>query len=344
MRMTSAERVFAALERRIPDRTPIMEMIIDPTVVKGLGFGSYAEMYEELDLDAVVVNQLLDFPEGAKLEINTGKVITNAWGVTFQYTHEVVAIPIDHPVKKPEDWPNYRPPDPTIPEMELRRIREIVQRYKGKRAIVAHNREVFGDSWNLRGMAEYMMDLILHPEMVRQIAEVVAAYNKERVRQLIQAGVEIILLGDDYAYKTGPFMSPRHFREFLLPGMVEIVQYIKHLGAYCIKHTDGNIWPIIEEIVGTGVDCLGPLEPAAGMDLLEVKRRFGDRVCIMGNVDVDLLSRGTPDEVREETARLITRCAPGGGYILSSGNSISSSVKPENFLAMIETGRLLGVY
>ncbi len=344
MKMNSAERVFAALERRVPDRVPIVEVLIDPTIVKKLGFSSYAEMYEELDLDAIFLNSLLDYPEGTTLEIPAGKIVKNAWGTTLQYTNEVVAIPIDHPIKDPEDWLNYRPPDPTIPESELRRIREVVRRYKGKRAIVAHSREVFADSWYLRGMEAYMMDLILRPALAHQIANTVVAYNKERARQLIQAGAEIIFLGDDYAHKTGPLMSPRHFRQFHLPGITEIVQYIKRLGAYCIKHTDGNIWPIIEPIIGTGIDCLGPLEPGADMDLLKVKQQFGDRICVLGNVDVDLLSRGAPDEVRAETARLIARCAPGGGYILSSGNSISSSVQPENFLAMIETGRMLGRY
>jgi len=342
MTMTSAERVHAALERRIPDRVPVMELGIDPSIVKGLGFSGYAQMYEELNLDGIIISSLLDFPEGVELEIQEGKRVKNAWGVTLQYTKELVAIPVDHPVKSLEDWSKYSPPDPTIPGNQLRRMGEIVRRYKGKRAVIAHSREVFGDSWYLRGMEEYMIDLLTHPELVIQIANVVVAHNKERARQLIQAGVEIIQLGDDYAYNAGPFMSPRLFRTFLLPGMTEVVRYIKQLGAYVIKHTDGNIWPIIEPIVATGIDCLGPLEPGAGMDLFEVKRQFGDRVCVMGNVDVDLLSRGSIEDVKQETARQIERCAPGGGYILSSGNTLSSSVQPENFAAMIETARNLG--
>jgi uroporphyrinogen decarboxylase len=133
-------------------------------------------------------------------------------------------------------------------------------------------------------------------------------------------------------------MSPRQFGQYFAPGMTEVVQYMKRLGAYTIKHTDGNIWKIIDDIVATGVHCLGPLEPGAAMDLVQVKRRYGDRVCVLGNVDVDLLCRGSAEDVREETRRLLAALGPGGGYILSSGNSITSAVKPENFLALVETG------
>jgi len=123
-----------------------------------------------------------------------------------------------------------------------------------------------------------------------------------------------------------------------------VVAAIKAEGGYCIKHTDGNIWSIIGAIVESGVDCLGPLEPAAGMDLWWVKQRFGDRVAVLGNVDVDLLARGSVEEVRAATLSLLERVAPGGGYLLSSGNSITSAVRPENWLAMIETARQHGRY
>ena len=111
-----------------------------------------------------------------------------------------------------------------------------------------------------------------------------------------------------------------------------------------IKHSDGNIWSIIEKLVATGIDGIGPLEPAADMDLFRVKQQYGDRVCVMGNIDVDLLSRGSEDDVRESIKDLIARVSKGGGHILSSGNSITSSVQPNNFKAMIDTAREFGRY
>jgi uroporphyrinogen decarboxylase len=124
----------------------------------------------------------------------------------------------------------------------------------------------------------------------------------------------------------------------------EVVEDIKSHGAYCVKHTDGNIWTILEDIVNTGVDGIGPLEPGAGMDLAEVKRATGDRVCVVGNIDVDLLCRGSTAQVRQATRVLIDGVSPGGGHILSSGNSITSAVQPENFRVMVETAHEHGRY
>ena len=338
MTMTSRERVFAALERCLPDRVPILENTIDPAVVAALGFRSYREMYEVLPLDAVTLGPLLDYPEGAPLVIPSGVRIRNAWGVMLEYTHEYMPLPVAYPLSAPQDLDSFSPPDPTLTPAERDRIRAVLAPFVGRKAILASNREVFGDAWYLRGFETFLMDLIEHPALVRRLTRMVADYNKERARQLIELGVEIIFMGDDYAYKSGPLMSPRVFREFFLPGMTEVIQHIKALGAYTIKHTDGNIWPIIADIVRTGVDCVGPLEPGAAMDLGEVKRQYGDRVCVLGNVDVDLLCRGTEDEVRATTRHLLDTVAPGGGFMLSSGNSITSAVNPRNFLAMLDEG------
>ena len=99
----------------------------------------------------------------------------------------------------------------------------------------------------------------------------------------------------------------------------------------------------MDDIVATGIDGTGPLEPGADMDLAEVKRRYPN-LTVMGNVDVDLLSRVTEEEVRAATLDLIRRVSPSGRHILSSGNSISSSVKPENLKMMVETAREHGAY
>lgn len=144
--MSSPERVFAAMERRIPDRVPILENTIDPAVVAALGFSSHAEMYDELPLDAVTLGPLLDYPVGSRLEIPTGKRVTTAWGVTVQYTSEYMPVPVAYPIKTPADLDGYAPPDPAFSREERDRIERVVQRYKGKKSILASNREVFGDA------------------------------------------------------------------------------------------------------------------------------------------------------------------------------------------------------
>jgi uroporphyrinogen decarboxylase len=119
----------------------------------------------------------------------------------------------------------------------------------------------------------------------------------------------------------------------------------KALGLTVIKHTDGNLWPIIDMIIDSGIDCLDPIDPLAGMDLAEVKAKYGDRVALKGNVDcAETMTFGTPEDVIAETKEALRKGAPGGGFILSSSNSIHSSVKPENYTAFLETWREYGRY
>ena len=112
-----------------------------------------------------------------------------------------------------------------------------------------------------------------------------------------------------------------------------------------IKHTDGNLWPILDDLVGTGLDGLDPLEPLAHMDIGEVKRAVGDRITLVGNVDcAELLPRGTEEEVVEAVKETIAKASPGGGHILASSNSLHPAVKPGNYRAMVQTARTFGQY
>ena len=122
--------------------------------------------------------------------------------------------------------------------------------------------------------------------------------NLELAKEIVARGVKIVYTGDDYAYNKGPLMSPKHFREFFYPGLCRVMQGYKELGLYVIKHTDGNLWPILDMIIDSGIDCLDPIDPQAGMDLGEVKAKYGHRVALKGNVDcAQLMSFGTPEEV-----------------------------------------------
>ena len=124
-----------------------------------------------------------------------------------------------------------------------------------------------------------------------------------------------------------------------------MIDLIHDEGAYCIKHTDGNIYPILDMIVSAGPDGINPIEPVAGMELKKVKELVGDRICIAGNIDcARLLPHGTVDEVRETVRWAIVDAAEGGGYIVTSSNSIHSSCRPENFVAMVRAVHEFGVY
>ena len=133
--------------------------------------------------------------------------------------------------------------------------------------------------------------------------------------------------------------------EFLMPYLKAIVDRVHGLGALCIKHSDGLLWSLFDQIVATGVDGIHPIDPEAGMDMGEAKARYGHKVCLMGNIDCGpLLTNGNPDEVRQAVKECIRKGGKGGGLICMSSNSIHSGVKPENYIAMVKAIREYGKY
>jgi uroporphyrinogen decarboxylase len=335
------ERVMAALELREPDRVPIVEWFMDPSVFRRVcPQATDQTSFEELmDFDAVCVNRqyrvVREYPDGSYV---------NEWGVRFGKSTQLGDYPIDGPVRTRDDLKALTPPDPDDP-YRLGNLPDVVRRFKGKRAIVFCQRVGFMTAANLNGFENFLMNLVEDPEFAHDLIQKVAPVYLRLARNAIRAGADIIEVGDDYASKNGPFCSPRHFRELVQPTIRKMVETVHQEGAKVVLHTDGRIWPILEMLVETGIDGLNPLEPAAGMDLGEVKRRCGRRVCLIGNVDCGrLLSEASPEEVEYAVKECIRQAAPGGGYILSSSNSIHSAVKPENWSAMIAAARRYGSY
>ena len=139
--------------------------------------------------------------------------------------------------------------------------------------------------------------------------------------------------------------DPAIFRDIFYPGLCRVVKGYHDLGLLMMKHTDGNIWSIIDMIIDSGIDCLDPIDPQAGMRISEVKKKYGDRIAIKGNVDcAQTLTFGTPEEVIAETKQCLLDGAPGEAVYVSSGNSIHSGANAENYIAMLDTVKKYGNY
>lgn len=339
--MNSYERVMTALERREPDRVPICEFAVNPAVYRKIcpGANSQTDFEEAMDFDAVCAGCKFDtvreMPDGSYVD---------EWGVLYGPSEEVQDHPIQAPIRSREDLESYAAPDPDAPH-RLGVLPELVERFKRKRAIVFVQRAAFMHSVALRGFEQLLTDFLLEPELAHALLDTVLEANIRLARNAIRAGADVIVLADDYAGNKTTFFSPAVFEEFLLPRLKEIVDAIHEEGAKVVKHSDGNLWRILDAIVSAGMDALNPLEPVAGMDIGEVKAKYGDRVAVIGNIDcARLLCEGSVEEVRAAVRDCIRAASPGGGHILSSSNSIHSAVRPENYRAMIKAARELGQY
>jgi uroporphyrinogen decarboxylase len=157
-------------------------------------------------------------------------------------------------------------------------------------------------------------------------------------------GVDIIAMPGDLAGEKTTIMSPSHYREYVKPYHKKLVEHAHKLGLKIVKHSDGNIWPILDDFIEVGFDGIHPIQPQC-MDIREVKEYIKGKVCILGNIDCrNLLPFSSQKEVEKTVKETIEVAAPGGGYIISSSNSIHPNVKPENYIAMIEAVHKYGVY
>lgn len=343
--MNSLERVIAALERRQPDRVPFFECVIDERIMQALLPDSdYFQFSDWIGLDNASMNRSSWSRDNVEMIDEELGTFRDKWGVIRAFGPESTPVPIEGPLKEHEDLKHYTPPDPTADDV-LGHLPEVVEHFKGKKAVTAICRDAFFNPAFLRGTTNFLMDMIDNPKFVHELIEVCLSYDIPAMQRMIAAGVDVVVFGDDYADKHSTMMSPAHFKEYIFPNLKRCVDAAHEAGAYVVKHTDGNIMSVIDMIVDSGIDGLNPLEPQAGMDIGLIKERYGDRIAIVGNIDCGyLLSQAPVEEVRQVTRETIEIAAPGGGYCLSSSNSIHSSVKPENFMAMVETLRECGEY
>jgi uroporphyrinogen decarboxylase len=336
--MNGQQRVLTALRLGQPDRVPVVEFVVDPKIQRAIcptahDFGEFADF---VDLDNVGCGAVFQRVAGDDQEW------TDEWGVLYHPSPEVVPHPVRGPITSLDDLRAYRPPDPDAPH-RLGKLPEFVRRYKGQRAVIFHHRAAFMWSAYLLGMDNLLVAFAAEPALAEAVLDMVVEVNEQVCRNAVRAGADVIVLGDDYASNVGPLFSPAHFRRFVLPRLQRVVDAIHQEGGLVIKHSDGNLWSLLDMIVDTGADGLNPIEPTAGMDLAEVKAKYGRRICLVGNVDCGaLLSHGTVQQVEQAVAECLRVGAPGGGYMLSSSNSVHSSVNPQNYLAMIRAAQRLG--
>jgi len=343
--LTNVERVLKAINRQEPDMVPTFEIDIDQRVINAIKPGlSYEDFCEYMNLDAICYHEL----RTVKYEVvdEAKGVVRDQWGAIRRRTGASQLNPmlVEPAIKSKKDLDTYVGSDPDLPSRYIE-IEAAVRRFKGRRAIIAGVRPFFTVSDSLRAQDDLFRDMIRDPEMVERINEIVNNYYMRYVKNLIDVGADIIIETGDWAFTRGPMVSPKFTARFISPQLKNIADYCHSRGVPCLKHTDGNIWAIFDLIVETGVDGINPIDPLAGMDLGEVKAKYGDKVCLMGNVDCGkLLSWGSKAEVRAAVKDCIRKAGKGGGYICMSSNSIHGAVNPENYVEMVKAVGEYGKY
>ena len=319
------ERVLTALQRQQPDRVPFLEVAIARPLAEALaGKADPAphEVADALGLDGL--GTFIWAPDYAESATNSeGRSFQGAGRIRSRADLAMIDLP------DPDDERLYAP------------LAGLVRRYRGEYALWVGG----GIGWqpvliNL-GLEGFCYALADDPGIIHEILRPYTDWYRRVWTNAQELGIDFLWLGDDIAYNQGPMFSPTVFRELFLPYGRRVAEVLHVPWAY---HSDGNLLPILDDLLSLGMAALHPIQPGA-MDIEELKRQYGQRICLWGNIDLEYtLTRGSPEEVRQLVRRRIDTVGRGGSYIIGSSNSIPSYCKPENVLAMAAAVREYGGY
>jgi uroporphyrinogen decarboxylase len=233
-------------------------------------------------------------------------------------------------------------PNPSRPE-ETTRMVDILRESTGNRYFLLVEGDATFSLPDGAHMQEFIYRIADEPGNVK--AE--AAGMVERAIRAAEVyaghgGLDGFALCADYCFNTGPFLSPQMFAEFITPYLARLTQAYREMGFFVIKHTDGNIMPILDQLVQTNPHALHSLDPQGGVDIAEVKRLVGNAVCLIGNVSCALLGSGSEEDVIASTRYALQHGMPGGGYIFSTSNCIYTGMPLSRYELMLDIWRREG--
>ena len=193
------------------------------------------------------------------------------------------------------------------------------------------------------GYENLCLALIDTPELVQAVADRIGQCLLAVYEKLVQYDhVAALWLNDDLGFKTQTMIGPEHLRQYVFPWHRKLTAYAHEHRKFVLLHACGNLREVIEDLIDhVRIDAKHSFEDVI-QPVAEFKELYGDRIAVLGGIDVDVLARQPEEEVRRYTRQVIEQCAPGGGWALGSGNSVANYIPVQNFLAMLDEGRKLG--
>lgn len=227
-------------------------------------------------------------------------------------------------------------PDPDQPfevdPSELEIVEHVVRELGDSHFIIARSPVDGTFPWGSTvGMESLLIRMIEDPDFVKRATDVYVNRSIAYFKCFIEAGVDAVMTTDDYSDNRGPIMGVDKCREFITPGLKRQCDAIHELGGYFIKHTDGNVWDILDSFVEIGIDMWHGLQPNVGMDMQLLKERYGGRLCLFGGINCETLIEGPGERAYREAEYAIRKAGPGGGLVLTCSNVPQPGTRLENY-------------
>jgi hypothetical protein len=372
--MTSRERVLAALNHREPDRTPICEYVLLPPVadhILGRPY-AYGEYWNHLVKEQRWERELRERTTNEAGPSGYWNHLAKQQGWDAALRQQAVDV-VELARKLGHDMlfvvPNPPPPgrlatsseDRSVPADPVEEVREFVEAWEADFSPPSDDRfviyglvqeEMRRAGVDLPVMAPayahgiwtntaLMQTMLLEPPLAHRHFALATRAALTGVDKCVALGADMIAIGGDFAGNRGPFISPKLYREFIVPEIRRLSRRIHAAGRFAVNASDGNLWPVLEDfLLGCEADGYLEVDLRAGMDLGTLKKRFGDRITFFGNMDcANELSFGTTDEVKRLVKECLRKGQGGGGHIFCCNNAITSSVPVANYMAIREAYR-----
>jgi len=365
------DRFLAVLQHKIPDMVPITDLDIDGSIiekvtgVKMSGGGQQSptigdevswqtvlrnidaviDAHRKLDFDAFLLTDYRMVRKGFKPKFIDHETFVDEWGRKMRVRKDTaITWYSGGTISTEEDLEAFAPPDVCEPGREEILVHAIKNAGKDM-AIGGEVQTGFVISWEARGgLDKLIIDMRRNPTFARKVVKKFADACFNFAKVMLDNGVDLMVLTDDYADNHGPMINPVLFREFELPYLKRVIAAAKKKGIPVMKHSDGNLYPILDDLIDAGISGLHPIEPGL-MDIADIKKRYGNRIFLGGNVDCKMvLPYGSEADVRKDVRRVIDAAGRDGGFILTSSNSLHSNVKVDNIYTLVDEARKYGRY
>jgi len=339
------QRFLTALNRQEPDRLPFAEFIIEPDIRAAflgrpaLNHGDHIEFFTQAGYDYYPIAMSI---------VDPGRALGGQAAESFSiyehaYTERTWAANTNGVITTQDEFTSYS--FPGVEDMDLAVLDEITPLLPDGMKIIVIIGKLYTANWLLQGAETFYKNVKLNPELVEMIYNKIIPLQFDIFKRVIEhSNVGAIWHPDDMAGNSGPLVNPEHLRKYVFPWYKKMGRICQQLGKPMIFHSDGNITTLLDDVIEAEFSGIHPIDPNA-MDINQVKKDYGDRLTLLGNINMDFpLSRGKPADVEELVAKRISDLAPGGGYILSTSNSVAEYIPLENYQAMLLAGHKYGKY
>jgi uroporphyrinogen decarboxylase len=335
-------RFLAAVNHRETDRVPLGEILIDYSIqskflkrtVTADDLAGQVEFWAKAGYDYIPVTVSMMSPGKVTEESRITRVLKemvlrekpdttdpHAWNL------EMTSFIHERPDLEKFPWE-------AAADIDFRKLHAVRDLLPEGMKVIAISGKIFTLTWMLMGFNNFALKLVMEESFVAEVFERVATIQLKALETIFGmdhvAGVWVV---DDIAFGTGPMISPAALKKHVFSWYRKVGEKCHDNNRLFMMHSDGDLSLLMDDLIGMGLDVIQPIDPSC-MDMAAVKKRWGDRICLVGNVSNELLRSAPAAQIEARVKELLRDAAPGGGFALGSGNSVPNWANYENYLAM----------